>query len=576
MATYKEWNNALIEYFTYGAPVNSTIYLHVSDHTLELIGQQFWGDAEAGVNGWAEDYLQAVKQALVKDGCVFPETVRGLSKRGRPQGVAFLGALVLVATRMENDDEQSISEKDYLTRLNDALETQPANAQVRRPRHMTSGAEGEEPLWQAWANYLRSRGYLPTASGGRGAWKYIGYAVSQTLIREPEKRRLFQIFESRGWGKSPDPSFLVHQLRYEDVPRHVSTLLRREGQAAEDVAHAVQDVYQEWLQKANSSIFSGTSNRVQLQSRHLIAGIYRTEHFRTGQACYALFPRQPRGVRLLELQATLPNGEQETLQLERPGYYAPLGEVAASNLSNGMSLYLTGHPLLEDLVLPTRQLWLLRADPDNVGAYATLGRPGIGEHVLLLVRSTLQPDLELLREQGLVNWQTVQPLSDDWHEFHGLMVVANHWQDVSGVKSRELLETLRPTTGLSVSLAGGLRLPQAGAWLGDGPPQVSVNSFFTEAEVTLSRDGITLFSGTVETNTPLNLTWDGPGDYEVMAEARGQGEVRLIKLLDWTHLPAPNKGNLGQFRSEWRNGAETLTLLGATVQAAPEQPGGQA
>ncbi|WP_146160781.1 hypothetical protein [Deinococcus arcticus] len=565
LPTYRQWNDALIEFFTYGAPVGSTIYLNVSDRTLQQIGEQFWG--EAPQLDWSADYLAAVRTALVKDGCVFPEMVRGLDKQGRPQGAAFLGVLVLVAARMDSDAEQSISERDYFTRLNDALGTEPTNGQIKRPKHMSTGAEGEEPLWQVWAAYLRSRGYLPTASGGKGAWKYVGYAVSQTLIREPEKRRLFQVFEGRHWGTDPDPELLVSFLRHEDfLPAHVRTLLGRHGLAAEDVQHAVAEVYREWQERRHEDGHDARSAAHRVLSRHLQAGLYRSEHWRTGEVQYTLFPRQPRGLKLLDIQLSLPDGPQ-TLLVERPGYYAPLGEVTPTHLEAGLQVPLTGHPQLDALSLPARSFWTLRADPDNAGAFASLGRPTVGEHFLLLVRRELREDLLSFREQGLMQWETEQPWEGGWTEFTGVMVTANHWSDVGPVKSRELLDALRPASGISIGVGSGLRVPQLGAWLADAPPVPTVHAFFAEAFLTVSKDGVTLFAETVEPNKPVNVPWAGAGDYELSAEARGQGQVRLVKLLDWAELPAPSASLLGTVTKEWQASGEAYRLTGAQLKS---------
>jgi hypothetical protein len=563
VATYAQWNDALTEYFTYGAPVGSTIYLNVNDQALELIGAQFWGATPVG--GWGEDFLRAVRQALIHRGRVVLHPVEGRDARGRPLGVAFLGVLVLVATRMDRDTEQGISERDYFTRLGEALGTEPANQQVRRPKGMTSGAEGEEPLWLTWAAYLRRRGYLPTATGGKGAWRYIGYAVSQTLVREPEKRRLYQIFEARGWGAEPDPEWLVQRLRGEEVPAHVQRLLEREGQAAEDVAHALGEVYREWYASRGEG---GTPAAARLLSRHLTAGLYRTEHYRTGAVRYSLFPRQPRGLRLLEVTAELPEGPVR-LQLERPGYYAPLGDLDAAGLRHGLSLALSGHPHLNALVLPARDFWLLRADPDNAGAFASLGRPEVGEHFLLLIRSEFQEALERLREQGLLQWQDATLWQEGWLEVAGVMVTANHWADAEGLAPRELLDALRPGSGLSLSLTGGLRVPQAGAWVANGPPSVTVASFFTEAFLSVRRGSEAIYAQAVEPNQPVLVPWGGPGDYELEAEARGQSQVRLVKLLDWDELPAPPMARLGQEALEWGRGAQTLRLVGPVVSEPP-------
>ena len=562
MPTYREWNDALIEHFTYGAPIGSTIYLDISDASVDRIGQQTWGGAPA--EGWVADYIQAIQDELVEDGCVFLGSVWENDSRGRPEGVAFLGALVLVATRMDTDEEQQISQNDYMTRLNELLGTVPANSQVRRPKHMQTGKEGEEPLWLAWAAYLRGRGYQPTAAGGIGAWKYIGYAVSQTLFRAHEKRKLERIFSQQQWGDQPEGEFMARQLRYLDgVPAHVQKLLNRQGQAAEDVFHALEEVYQEW--RFNRETVGGARD-AQFLSRNLVAGLYRTEHYRTGEVQYALFPRQPRGLRLLEIEVGWADGP-EPLVVERPGYYAPLGELDGERLTDGLTVTLLGHPQLDELKLPARTFWILRTDPDNPDSCASLGRPGVGEHFLLLVRDSLSQDLEALREQGLMQWERQERWQGDWREYHGVMVTANHWQDAHQV-DRDLVDGLRPEAGFSLSLTGGLRVPGRGAWLAAGPPQVSVGSFFTETFLTLKRGSEELFSEQVEPNQPVSLPWSEPGDYQLEVESRGQGQVRLVKLLDWEELPTPEPGLLGAVSKSWRHGERYFELRGADVECS--------
>ncbi|WP_189644190.1 hypothetical protein [Deinococcus piscis] len=429
---------------------------------------------------------------------------------------------------------------------------------------MTTGKEGEEPLWKAWSRYLRSRGYQPTAAGGAGAWRYIGYAISQTLLRAHERRKLGQIFATQNWGEQPEGEFIARQLRYLDsVPSHVQTLLRRDGQAAEDVYHALEEAYQEW-QVGNEG-----SGQATLLARHLSAGLYRSEHFRTGEAIYSLFPKQARGLRLLEIAAEWEDGP-ETLTLERPGYYAPLGELTASQLSTGLKIPLSGHPQLDHLHLLARRFWILRPDPNSQGDFASLGRPGVGEQFLLLARRELIPDLTTLREQGLIQWSQEENWEGDWTEYHGVMVTANHWEGVTEV-SRELLDALRPESGLGLSVTGGLRVPQRGAWLHCGPPTVSVATFFTEAFLTLRCGEDVLFAGNVEPNQPVELPWRGAGDYELEAEARGQGQVRLIKLLDLDELPQAPSRDLGSLSKTWQHSGRTLSLVGPELQQGEAQ-----
>lgn len=563
MANYNEWNDALVEYFTGGAPVGSTIYLNVSEATLELIGAQFWDNRPT--HGWKQDFLEAVRTALVEDGCVFLDRVKGKNQHGVPNGVAFLGVLVFTANQMDNDLEENIHQKDFFTRFNEILTTQPANSQVKRPKYMTFGAEGEEPLWKMWEQYLRRLGYLPTASGGEGSWKYIGYSVSQAMIREPEKRRLFEVFKSRGWVSDLDPDYLVQQLEQEPrLPGHVEKLLRRSGNAAEDVADALYEVYQEWRTSGEDAT---SATQYQTQRRNLPSGLYRTEHPRRDEPFYALFPRQPRHLRQMDIWVEWPDGESEQLREDRPGYYESLGQVTNIHLKEGCKFQLSGHPLLETLALPERKVWALRADPDNLGAYASLGKPEVGEHLLLLADVSLSEQLEQLREDAFIQWKNCTPVFDgDWLEYEGLMVLSYRWNNLEGI-DQQLIDALRPRKSISLSISGGLRLGGSQTWLKDNPPQIVVNSFKHNVELTVEHDGKQILQQNVERDAPIDVPWSGSGYYTLTAEVDidGQKDAKGVNLVDWNELSESNADLLGKFATEWSQDGETYYLKGATL-----------
>ena len=541
MPNYEAWNDAIIEFFTYGAPAGSTIYLEVSDRNLDVIGRQTW-DWKPHTT-WADDFVSAVRTRLDVENPSFLRRWRRTERRSRPLGVAFLGALVLVASRMDRAPDQAISEKNFYRRLNDALGTEPTNDQVQRPRFMQLGSEAEEPLWQDWAAYLRELGYLPTAVGGRGAWRYIGYAVSQTLLRGPEKRKLFRIFDEKQWGADIDPDHLVNEIRRIDaLPVHVHALLRRTGQAAEDVHHALNEAFSEWLERGEGEDPGVARSRSGASA--LVAGLYRLEHWRTREPVYSLFPRQPRSRRWGTISVELPD-DTERLTVERPGYFAPLGLVGKEALEQGAQYAIRGHSDINVMVLPRRRFWILRDDPNVPGAFASLGRPLVGEHLLVLAQDELESDMQRLREIGLVQWSHEHPWSAGWREYHGAMVIANHWGDAVGV-DLELREALAPASGVSVSVTGGMIVPRTAAWLADGPPVVRVNSFFNDVTLQVIKDGVEVWTGPVEPNAEVENIWRGPGSYEIDAESRGQGQRRLVNLIDWDELPPPSTGRLDQ------------------------------
>lgn len=534
MPSYYDWNTALIEHVTHGAPLGSTVYLEVSDESLERIGVQRWGAPAAGTT-WAGDFRAAVQESCAPRGRVEVAWTLRNDPRGRPLSAAFLGATVLAASHMASAGV--VHERNYFQRLAEVLGVPLASQ--GRPPGLPSGEE--EPLWRAWARFLRRRGYDSTARAGEGALRFIAYPISQSLLNGAERQRLARLFAERGYPAGWDGETLASRLRADGVPsRKLQELLQRTGAAAEDVQGALLDALQAFHA---SGAGEGTGDGLggAWSARQLVAGLYRDEDWR-GEVTYRLFPKQPRGVRLTDMRARL-GGQDWPLQLERPGYYQPLGDVSAQDLHTGARFEVTGSPFVDALVLPARDFWLLREDPDLRGQFASLGTPGLGEHVLLLTRDTLLPDLRRFRDEGLLAW-TGEPTSagDGWVEVRDVLVTGNHWAEIPAGAARALHDALRPPGGVSVRLHGGVRSQRGGAYLLGGAPDVEVTSFWTDAHLTVCRDGQEVYAAPVTPNEPLGGLLDAAGEYEVTAESRGVRSVRLLTVLDWTALraaPAP-------------------------------------
>lgn len=532
MPSYYEWNTALIEHVTHGAPLGSTVYLEVSEESLARVGVQRWGTPPDGMS-WRDDFVMAVQAGCLLGDRVTIDWMRGEDPRGRPLGVAFLGAMVLAASNMAADAAQAVHAKNYFRRLAEVLGL-PRDVQGR-PAGLPVGAE--EPLWQAWVAFLRSRGYDSTARGGEGAWRFTGYPVSQSLIPRGERQRLARLFAERGYPATWDGETIASRLRAEGgVSVKVRELLHRTGAAAEDVQGALQEVLQAWHASgvAGGDVALGAA----LSARQVVAGLYREEHWLTREPEYRLFPRQPRGVRLSAMHVELLGGA-EALVVERPGYYRPVGTVTPADLHVGARYVVAGSAFVDALVLPARDYWVLRPDPDSAGQFASLGTPGVGEHLVLLLRDTLLEDVQRFREEGLLAWQgDAVPVGDGWLELHGVMVTANHWADVPAGKARGLHDALRPAGGISIHVEGGVRTQRAGAYLVGGEPQVRIMSFYQQADLTVLRNGVPVDARPVTPGETLIGVLGGPGEYELIAEARGARTVRLLSVVNWEELRA--------------------------------------
>ena len=99
MGSYDDWNKALISDFTGGLPRGSAVFLSVDDDALRAAGKglltvQLGADAVV-------DFCVAVRRRVVRGKHhVNVAALRGDQTVGPPEGLAFLCAMVLAATRM--------------------------------------------------------------------------------------------------------------------------------------------------------------------------------------------------------------------------------------------------------------------------------------------------------------------------------------------------------------------------------------------------------------------------------------------------------------------------------------------
>jgi len=148
MANYRDWNQALILYFTSGVPRSTRVYLSVDDEILEHIGRKFNQPLKDG--NWSDDFRRAVREEVIAEGRVNLGQLQGRNADGLPKGVAFLGAMVLAANDMA--DEEEISDDNYFKRLRQILDL--PSWENGRPLGMKFGSRDEEPLWRELNHWL--------------------------------------------------------------------------------------------------------------------------------------------------------------------------------------------------------------------------------------------------------------------------------------------------------------------------------------------------------------------------------------------------------------------------------------
>lgn len=564
MPTYDEWNDALIGYLTHGVPRGAEVFLDINDDILEDIGWRVFKMKDVSVTRWPDDFKRAVRAKCIRGTRVSLYSVFGYTTNGRPKGVAFLGAMVLAAYYMGEDD--AVTSANYFKRLREVLGLDKGEG---RPDGMEQG--NEEVIWLQWGLWLQKQGILSTVQAGKGSKIYINYPISQSLLRRTDKERLFKLFEEKKLPQYLDQNTVSARIRREILylSKHIQSLLAEGSiQRYQALNEAIFEAYEEW----GTSGRGATKNRESMEhfkTRNLFAELCRITEL--GIPTYYLYPRQPRKFRLPQLQVRR-NGVLENLVEEHPGWFEPLWEraVDGEELESGAQYTLLGDADFQNLILPARDFWILTRDPDNPesGTYVSGNAPDLGIPFILLCKKYLQEQIAHLQNERLVKWHgDPSPLliNPEWVEYRGMMVLSEAWTGVF-IKNRDLYESLRPYSSLNIGLEGGMRIPNLGAWLVGYGPQITIFTFADTAHLSIRKIGSeqTLFEQEVHKSEPIQIQWPDPGDYIIEASSEALQRERLVKLLPWDQLPlAAVQMSQGMNLGPWQ-------IYGALVKSSEE------
>ena len=539
MATYDEWNKAIAEYFVSGFSGGAAVYLSVDEEALMEIGVQFEQSGTDYVN-WVEDFTEAVQSKCVIGDKVFVPQDSGYQSDQIPRCVAFLAAMVLAAHYMigEETEDDIISQIDYFKRLRQVLDL-PVGEGGRPDGLQPAGIE--EKLWQIWNRWLIGNGWLHSAEHGQTNYtKYINYPLSQALLREGDKVVLEHLFRQKSdsgqlgrvWDRDAVNSWVRKQ---QFSSKYLTRLIQeRDFRRYEAITDAVYNVYIsiDWDQDMKTE--PGVRS---IGQRRLTAHLYREEDFITGNIYYHLYPRQLKQFSGGTLEV-IQNGHKHSLREERQGWFMPLWSV---DPAGGMFYEVRGHPQIKELILPEQRFWILVRDPENEasGIFAGWGHPGLGERFLLLCRKEYKEQMVFFKQEALLEWDQDFPIDDEWVEYRECMIVSPSWEGIIPQR-QDLYDALKPNVSATISLKGGLRVPNQGGWLEGYSPEITVFAFDERVELKLmdvSRLNKPIMDDVVNTNQPISCPALGSGDY--LLEAHNSGRLatrRVLRILPWDSL----------------------------------------
>lgn len=563
MATYNEWNKAIAEYFVSGLPSGATVYLSVDEAALMDIGARF---EQSGISyvDWVEDFMVAVRSKCVIGAEVKLPSGLGYQSDQVPNCVAFLAAMVLAAHYMigEEIENETVLQTNYFKRLRQVLGLSDEDA--GRPEGLLP-AGIEEYLWKIWNRWLIDNGWLHSAEQGQSNYnKFINYPLSQALLRETDQeileRLLRQQVNSGQLSRVLDRDIIGFWVRRQQFgSRHLRDLIQESDfRRYEAVTDAVFEVYTsiDWDQE-----FAATSGIRRIGKRRMTAHLYRVEDGVMGNVKYYIYPRQPRqfgGETLKVVQ----NGTVHHLREHRQGWFMPLLTV---NPSGGISYEVKGHPQIKELYLPERKFWILVRDPENEtsGVFAGWGYPGLGETFILLCRKEYTEQMELFRQEDLIDWDHDVSINDEWFEYRECMITSQSWEGIIP-QHQDLYDSLKPDVSATISLKGGLRVPNQGGWLGGYAPEVTIIAFDGSVNLKLldtSSPDKPIMHQLVDTNKPISVPSLTPGVY--LFEVYSSGKLaarRVLQILPWDSLYCP------QPKQPFDVNVGTFTQRGAVIK----------
>jgi hypothetical protein len=537
---YIDWSTAIVRYTISGRARGSAIYLSIDDSALELIWQRFLAGGPATRKEVIEDFLDAVsEQGGLGDGTrIRPSRFLGSFEDGLPRCAGFLGAMVLAAHRMSDPT----ANLEYFRHLAELFRIRPARVQNPEWREQLGlPKEGDdypdEELWREWNWWIAARGFATTATTGRGGWRCIRYPVSQAILREMDRHSLTELFRSR-WTdlRELDRDGLALELSgiAEAAPSFLRSRLESEASdprlfdAVADAAFAVHQTVTDHRTETSA----GDSLRIQ-------AGLYRTEAY-TGEVRYWIYPRTPRHWQECPLEVRHADGSTELLRPHRAGWYQPLQRPVGS-LARQLWQLSGAKGIVETLELPRRDFWILVSDPDveYSSEVASWGSPEPGVPFNLLADRSHQPLLNLLCRMGLAEFSAPSQLEiggERWLEYGDFRIQGGEWVGVVCPPiSRRLLAALTPRAArVTISLSGGLSIPNENVWLYGQPPQVTVRGLGDDAVWRVTRGrSVTANPAVVRVNQPLNFPGDiMTGDYFIEVWPRPAPPVTAAEVVE--------------------------------------------
>ena len=209
---YEQWNRAVISYFFEDCSPGEIVFLQTDDESLSEIAEL----SNFSTDSPADSLKQAVRDRFICDGNKVdlwnsvPKNFWGNPLNQQAPQAAFLALAVLAASRMDFTD--SVSATNYYVRLNELL----FDALIQG---IPKGLDRQlfKVFWIYLRHWARERHHVELyLTEGASNRRYVWYPISQCLISEHDRQRIYRFFFRHNLTpfSKPRDNELYTQLRY--------------------------------------------------------------------------------------------------------------------------------------------------------------------------------------------------------------------------------------------------------------------------------------------------------------------------------------------------------------------------
>ena len=261
---YSKLNSVLNEYFFNGRLNGIPVYLDFEEDVSSLLSEKLSiniDDVEQEVGKIVGLTINLDEENIYKDHLGELKAWQARDVIGDPPPfTALLMCFSLAAERMHGDG--NFSSQNYYVRLVEIF----SGRAIEKLEAFRSSAKYTEKFWLALNNWLIDSDYIygiPTAKPSFSSKKYVGYSISQSVVRDAERDHFKKMFSH--YGLSANGNYSDQELSIylnEWALTEYSTKSLRNLMADPDVRERVLDAAIEELSKWGGDLSSVKNNQV--------------------------------------------------------------------------------------------------------------------------------------------------------------------------------------------------------------------------------------------------------------------------------------------------------------------------